>query len=120
MGTFKREIPVAELVSIIEEKRGNIANIARHYGMTRGTIYNRIKESALAQQALEDARESMLDQAENILYNKVLEGNTVELIFFLKTQGYKRGYGEKVENVGENGGPIKVLIEYADPDTDAA
>lgn len=58
--------------------------------------------------ALESARETMLDNAESILYKKVLEGSTVELLFFLKTQGKDRGYTERQELTGANGGAIVV------------
>lgn len=47
--------------------------------------------------ALTDARERMLDDAETMLYKKVLDGSTPELLFFLKTQGRNRGYVEKQE-----------------------
>ena len=52
----------------------------------------------------------MLDNAESILYKKVLEGSTPELLFFLKTQGKRRGYVERSEVTGAEGGPL--TIEY--------
>ena len=70
------------------------------------------------QDALEDAREAMLDEAENVLYDRVLDGNTAELIFFLKTRGYRRGYVERREISGKDGGPIVIDIDW-DGDVDS-
>lgn len=88
---------VADILPLIESNRGNVAGIARHLGVSRGTIWNRCNESPTLMQALTDAREAMIDNAESMLYKKVLEGSTPELIFFLKTQGRRRGYFEKQE-----------------------
>ena len=46
--------------------------------------------------ALTEARETMLDTAESVLYSKILAGDITALIFFLKTQGKSRGYIERV------------------------
>lgn len=65
--------------------------------MQRNTVYTWIESYATAQQALQNARESALDNAESILYKKILDGDTTALIFFLKTQGKNRGYSERHE-----------------------
>lgn len=91
------KISVADVLPLVEPNKGNVAAIARHLRVNRSTIWNRCKESPTLMQALEDAREAMLDNAESMLYKKVLEGSTTELIFFLKTQGRNRGYFEKQE-----------------------
>lgn len=101
------KITVKRLIEEIDDKKGNIAAVARVFGVSRGTVYNRIEKYATAQTALADARETMLDNAESMLYKKVLQGSTPELIFFLKTQGRKRGYVERQEVTGKDGGPIE-------------
>jgi len=99
-----------ELIQRIDEKRGNISAIARSFGVERATVYRWIENTATAKTALEDARETMIDNAESMLYKKVLEGSTAELIFFLKTQGRHRGYVERAEVTGKDGGALQ--IEY--------
>lgn len=98
-----KKVTVSEVEALVAETKGNIAHIARKLGVSRGTIWTRCQESPSLMQALTDAREAMLDNAESMLYKKVLEGSTVELLFFLKTQGRSRGYIERVEQaqVGE-------------------
>ena len=59
-------------------------------------------------ETINEARETMLDNAESVLYQKVLAGSTPELLFFLKTQGKRRGYVERQEVSGPNNGPIEI------------
>ncbi len=105
-----KRLTIEEITPQLEKDKGNIAATARKFGVSRGTIHNRISESPVLQKVLTDARESMLDNAESVLYKKVLEGSTPELIFFLKTQGRNRGYVERSEITGRDGGAIEVAV----------
>jgi hypothetical protein len=123
---MKKKPSVDELIKRIEDTKGNVAAVARSYGVSRVAVYNWVSESAGCRQALEDARETMLDNAESILYKKVLEGSTPELLFFLKTQGKRRGYVERSEVTGADGNAIPVaFVDYrqglksSDDSTDA-
>jgi hypothetical protein len=111
----KKRILVADIEPLVDELHGNIAAIARKLGVARQTIYNRVNESTSLQASLESARETMLDEAENVLYEQVLAGNMTAVIFFLKTRGKSRGYTERTEISGVDGGPpvIKVVYERA-------
>ena len=101
---------IEQLIADIHQYKGNLSAVARHYRVERITIYRWMKDSAKCQQALEDARETMLDNAESVLYKKVLDGSTPELLFFLKSQGKKRGYVERQEVTGTDGGPVKLTL----------
>lgn len=108
-----KKIVVADIEPLVEKYNGNVAAIARELKVNRSTVWARVQESATLRTALDNARETMLDNAESILYRKVLEGSTPELLFFLKTQGKSRGYTEKqeVEHTGKDGGPIVVTVQ---------
>lgn len=108
--------PVADLIAEIDAKKGNVSAVARAFGVSRDSIYAWIKSSVTAQEALAAARETMLDNAESILYKKVLEGSTPELLFFLKTQGRNRGYVERQEVTGRDGKAI--VVTWDDPADD--
>jgi hypothetical protein len=110
---MKKDIPIDELEPLLEKDKGNVAAVARRFGVSRGTILNRVNESPTLQKVLADARESMLDNAESVLYKKVLEGSTAELIFFLKTQGKSRGYVERQELTGADGDAIRFTADDA-------
>lgn len=93
MANFKAE----EVIARIESNKGNVSAVARNFGVSRRTILRFADEHPTVRAALDDARQAMLDNAESVLYSKVLQGSTAELIFFLKTQGRERGYIERSE-----------------------
>lgn len=103
---------VDELKKRIEETKGNVAAVARSLGVSRTAVYNWVDASAGCRQALYEARETMLDNAESVLYKKVLEGSTPELLFFLKTQGKSRGYVERQEHTGADGADVRIKVVY--------
>ncbi len=110
------KVTVKQIESLVGKYKGNIAAIARHCGVNRGTIHNRMKTSAKLTAAIHDAREAMIDNAESLLYKQMTEGNVTALIFFLKTQGKGRGYVERQEVTGADGNELRILIEYGDSD----
>jgi DNA transposition AAA+ family ATPase len=92
------KIVVADVEPLVNEYKGNVAAIARKLGVSRSTVWAKVQDSAPLQKMLEDARETRIDNAESMLDKKILEGDTTALIFFLKTQGRRRGYSEKVDS----------------------
>lgn len=103
-------LKVAQIEKVVDRYDGNIAAIARHFKVTRQTIYNRIKESVTLQDAIQDAREATLDDAESELNKQWKSGNTTALIFFLKTQGKSRGYTERQELTGAEGKELQGIV----------
>lgn len=85
-------IKVSDIEPLVDKYKGNIAAIARHLGVSRATIHSRMNDSATLKAAIVDAREEMLDNAESELYKQATGGDTIALIFLLKTQGTRRGY----------------------------
>ena len=102
-----KKATVEDVLPLVAEKNGNISAMARALGCSRHVIYQRCEESATLKQALEDAKESMTDNVESAFYREILNGNVTAMIFYLKTQGKKRGYVERQEVTGADGGPIK-------------
>lgn len=101
---------------MILSKRGNVSALAKSYRVSRKAVLDWIAEDPAAQQALKDARETALDNAEDALGNAVKKGEAWAVCFYLKTQGKGRGYVEKSEI--DHGGQIKIVVEYADPNAD--
>lgn len=102
---------MAEVEPLIDAHKGNVAKIAQALGVSRGTIWNRLSESAVLRDKLTDARETLLDDLEQTLYDKALAGDIAALIFALKTQGKHRGFTERTELTGQNGGPLEVAVK---------
>lgn len=105
----KKRLRTKDVIEAIRKARGNLTAVAKACGVTRQTIHNYVNEFPTVAAALDEAREMMLDAAESVLYKKVLAGSSIDLHFFLKTQGYKRGYGQRqqLEHSGPDGGPIE-------------
>lgn len=88
---------------------------ARNLGCNRRTIQRYAKRHETVREALEDARELMTDTAELALYKAIRDGEAWAVCFYLKTQGKQRGYVERSEHTGADGGPVAftVLIQRA-------
>lgn len=93
-----RKLTVKLVEEQIIETRGNVSMIAARLRRTRYTIYKFLEKNPQLRETLDDARETMIDNVESNLYKKALEGDVACMIFFLKTQGRKRGYGDEVLN----------------------
>jgi hypothetical protein len=109
-------VPIKTIEKAIKDKRGNVSAAAKALGLSRVSLYERINKSELLQRTLEEARETMIDNAETALYDDALNGNTTALIFFLKTQGKRRGYTERHEVTGEDGGEIIIKVTVKNDD----
>ena len=83
--------------------------MAQSIKCSRETVYKRLRQSEELRDTLAEAREAALDRAEQFLFEKCEVGDTTALIFFLKTQGRSRGYGD-VGRSGQGGGlPQEVM-----------
>jgi len=106
-----------EIIAAIHKTKGMITLTAQELGISYNTLRSYIDKSEALQRAMKETHESMLDAAELKLYSKaVVEGDTTALIFLLKTKAKQRGYVERQETTGANGGPLSqhVIIEFVD------
>lgn len=103
-----------QISGLITSKRGNISAVARALKLPRNTVYRQIEASEDLKTALADAREEMLDTAEDKLGQAVTKGEAWAVCFTLKTQGQERGYIEKTktELTGKDGGPVATEVVY--------
>jgi len=103
-------------IAAIQQAKGNLTKAAEALGIGRATLYRYVNSKLTIKAALDEARESLIDTAENKLADEIEKGNMTAIIFFLKTQGKKRGYVERQEITGEDGKPLPISIINADPD----
>lgn len=78
---------------------GIISAMSQNFGVTRKTIYNWIHADADFAEAMEDARESIMDMVESNMFQLAKNSDRTMLIFLAKTLGKNRGYVERVETV---------------------
>lgn len=85
------------IIEVLNKAYGNLTAAARSLGVTRKALYNWVERDEELQQAVRDARESIIDIAENKLLQAINSGDMTAIIFTLKTLGKARGYIETKE-----------------------
>lgn len=84
-----------EVVKAVKGSGGFVTEIARRLGCHRATIYAYKKRYPSIAEAIFEEKENLLDTAESALLSQIGSGNLTAIIFYLKTQGYGRGYGSR-------------------------
>lgn len=92
----RRAMPDEETIGkAIEKFNGNMAAAATYLRVSRSTVSRRVNGSEELKKFVRDVREATLDDMEEELFAQALNGNTIALIFALKTQAYHRQYGDR-------------------------
>jgi hypothetical protein len=81
---------------------------ARMLGCAPSTIGNYLGRYSALREIEAEILEQNLDLAETKLLSAIRDGNLTAVIFYLKTKGKARGYTERAEVTGADGGPIDV------------
>ena len=100
----------AKMIEALRETHGNLSAAARFLNCSRNTIARYIELYPTVKAVADEERETLIDFAENQLFQQVKDGNITAIIFTLKTIGKHRGYVERQEVTGADGG--KLQIEY--------
>lgn len=103
----KREQTCQRIIEALHESKGLLTLAARKAGVSYTTVKRYATEFDSVREAVQEAKESMLDFAEGKLYEKIRNGDNACIIFYLKTQGRHRGYVERSEVSGPAGGPVQ-------------
>ena len=101
-------------IKAINDNFGNIKNAAKSLGIDRESLYNFIKRHEL-HLVVENARDQLVDIAENSLLELVRAKDVRAVIFVLSTLGKKRGYTTKLDEMGATGGHnVTVVFTQSD------
>lgn len=92
-----RRLTKAKYAAAIRARRGLMTAVADHLDVDRGTVYRALKRWPDLNAVLEEARERTGDVAEAALFRAISQGDAWAIQFYLKTQGRKRGYGDRLE-----------------------
>ena len=107
---------IDEVIKAIHDANGLLAPAARILGCSRNTMYNYARKYKTVQQAIDEARDTTLDFAEQQLMKAVKAGSVPAIMFLLKTVGKSRGYVERQELTGADGGAIEQSVMIYVPD----
>lgn len=97
-----------EEIIIALSKAGTISGAAIILGCDRSTVATYQNKHPEIRAAVIEAKEKLLDIAESELMKNVKRGHPSSVFFTLKTLGKNRGYVERVESTGAEGGPIEI------------
>lgn len=107
MTTNKTLSTPEQAIAAIAGTGGIKANIATRLGVSRWTFDNYLKKWASVRLAYDEECERVTDRAETVLIQAINEGDVDSAKWYLKHKGKARGYTERVEMTGENGGPVR-------------
>jgi len=103
-GTYRAE----QFIAAIPGTGGIISAIARRVGCNWHTAQKYILTMPTISRAYNDECEKLLDHAEAKLIAHIDEGDMTAITWFLSRKGKHRGYTERQEITGAEGGPIHV------------
>ena len=91
------------LIEAMIKSMGVVQQACVSAGVSRVTYYEYYKTDEKFKASIDDCKEIALDFAESKLLKNIESGREASIIFYLKTQGKKRGYIERteVDNAGE-------------------
>lgn len=92
-----KRIAKKDFLATIKAADGNVSEIIRRFGISRGTFNRKLDEWPEAKDLLAETREAFVDLAESHLRELVEQNNVPAVIFTLKTQGKRRGYIESYD-----------------------
>lgn len=95
MGKIQRQ---KDFLKHFREGYGIVTYACEKTGISRETYRQWKMKDPKFKAACEDVSEMTIDVVESKLLNKINEGDTTSIIFYLKTKGKHRGYVERVEN----------------------
>jgi len=108
-------ISIGAIEQAIIDYGGNVSRVAESFGVSRGAIINRVNRSDTLKRALDEARDRRNENVRDVLYDMAISGEIpAATIFYAKAQ---LGWSEKQQV--EHSGETRIIIEYADPNTDA-
>lgn len=98
------------VLKALEKASGTVYIAARTLNVTPQTLFNYAKKWPAVREMIDAQRGQAVDHAEVQLYKAARRGVAWAVCFLLKTQGKNRGYTERQEYSGPDGGPL----QYAD------
>jgi hypothetical protein len=107
-------ITAKQAIEAARGSRGFVTTIARQLACDRTHVYRLMDKFPTFKQAVADERESLKDFAEGKLFQQIDDGNTTAIIFYLKCQAKERGYVERQEITGADGGAVPIQVNGLD------
>lgn len=102
-----------QMIEALQKSLGIVTSACKITGLSRTAHYEWLKDDPEYKAKVEDIQDIVLDLSESQLYKKVNAGDTIAILFHLKTKGKKRGYIEKVEVDNTHTMNTPVIIDFS-------
>lgn len=101
----------ASFLSAMKVSKGIISTACQACGISRQKYYRWLESDSEFRLKASEVNEEQIDHVEGKLLNRIEEGDTTAIIFYLKTKGKARGYSEKAaeNNVQKPEQPMQSL-----------
>jgi len=106
----------AEIIAALQATKGMAFLAAKRLGCSHQTVYNYIERHPTVRKAKEAEDGNFGDMCELKLYDAANRGESWAVQFALRTKFKQRGYVERQEITGADGGKVEFLVTYADSD----
>ena len=105
-----KDYSIETLLEAIKGSGAVVSTIAKRLGCDWNTAKKYINKWSKTIAAFNDEQEAILDMCESAIYKSVQEGNTQDAKWVLATKGKKRGFTERQEITGADGGDIQLNV----------
>ncbi len=106
LGPTKRTIE--QVRKALKRAGGLRTETAKILRVSRATVYHYLERWPELHETIQDAEEGLKDVAEGKLAAAIRGGDLRAVTYYLDRKARDRGYGNRQEIVGKNGGPIEV------------
>ncbi len=107
----KTEHKKKAMIDALHKSLGVVTTACKTADVGRTQYYEWLKSDKQFASDVKDIKDIALDFAESQLHKQIQDGNTTATIFYLKTQGKKRGYVERQEVSYEEKRPLSWFDE---------
>lgn len=104
-------VPTDKIIQALRETNGLVSLAAKRVPCSITTINVRRKRVQAVEQVIQECRGELVDLGELALRKAVLSGEPWAVGLVLKTLGKERGYVERQETSGPDGGPIGLAFD---------
>ncbi len=104
---FNKHPKKKAMIEALEVSLGVITSACDKVGITRRTHYTWLKEDEEYKDACDDIVNAAKDFVETKMFEQIKRGNAYLIMNYLKTKCKDRGYVERQEITGADGGPVK-------------
>lgn len=93
---------------------GVVTTASESCGLSRAAHYKWMNNDEAYAKAIEDLEDETLDMVESALYTQIKSGSVAATTFYLKSKGRKRGFADKLELTGKDGGALQINAIFSE------